>query len=64
MRDEYEYFIKLDTSPYMGEWVAICNIQVVSHSRPFKEAYYEAKKVCGHTRPFVAMVPTDQTMLL
>lgn len=64
MGDEYEYFMKLDTTPYIGEWVAICHRRVVSHSRSLKEAYDEAKKVCGRKQPFMAMIPTDQTMLL
>jgi hypothetical protein len=64
MSEEYEYFMKLDTSQYIGEWVGICDHKVVSHSKSFKEAYAEAKKACSPKRPFVAMVPTDKTMLL
>jgi hypothetical protein len=64
MSDEYEYFMKLDTTQYIGEYVAICDKKIVSHSKSFKEAYNEAKKVCRHARPFVAMVPPNQTMLL
>ena len=64
MSDNYDYFMKLDVTPYIGQWVGICDSKVVSHSESFKEAYREAKKFCGHKKPFVAMVPSDQVMLL
>jgi len=62
--ENYNYFMQLDVSPYTGQWVGICDNKVVSHSKSFKEAYQEAKKVCGHKKPFIAMVPSDQAMLL
>lgn len=64
MSENYDFFMKLDVSPYAGEWVGICDNRVVSHSKSFKEAYREAKMVCGHAKPFIAMVPSDQAMLL
>jgi len=64
MSESYEFFMNLDTSKYVGEWVAICNHKIVSHSISFKETYQEAKKVCGHSKPFIAMVPKQETMIL
>lgn len=64
MSEDYEYFMKLDTTPYIGEWVGICDKKIVSHSKSFKEAYTQAKKACKGSKPFVAMVPPNQTMLL
>jgi hypothetical protein len=64
MSESYDYFMKLDVSPYIGQWIGICNDKIVSHSESFKTAYREAKKVCGHQKPLLAMVPADQTMLL
>ena len=56
--------MKLDVTPYAGQWVGICDNKVVSHSESFKEAYLEARKKCGNRKPFIAMVPSDQAMLL
>ena len=64
MSEDYDYFMQLDVSPYVGQWVGICNNQVVSHDPSFKEAYKQAKKVCGPKKPFISLVPTDQAMLL
>jgi hypothetical protein len=64
MSGSYDFFMQLDVSSYSGEWVAICNEAVVYHSSSFKEAYREAKKVCGKSKPFIAMVPRDETMIL
>ncbi len=64
MSKEYDHFMNMDTTPYSGEWIGICGSTVVSHSRSFKEAYAEAKKVCKGSPPFVALVPSDQAMLL
>jgi len=64
MSDSYDFFMQMDMSPYIGEWVAICDRKVVSHSNSFKEAYTKAKKVCGPSKPFIALVPKDATMIL
>lgn len=60
----YDYFMQLDVAPYSGEWVAICNEKVVFHSSSFKETHDQAKKVCGKSKPFIAMVPRQETMIL
>lgn len=62
--ENYDYFMKLDVTPYIGQWVGICDCKVVSHSESFKEVYQEVKKDCGHKKPFVAMVPSDKLTLL
>jgi hypothetical protein len=64
MSDNYDYFMQLDVSPYIGQWVAICDKKIVGHSDSFKEAYASAKKVCGYSKPFIALVPKDVTMIL
>jgi len=64
MIEEYEFFLKMDTTPYMGEWIAICGREVVAHSKSLKETYTEAKKVCGDKEPWMAAVPPEGTLLL
>jgi hypothetical protein len=64
MSENYDYFMRLDVTPYVGQWIGICDSKVVSHSGSIKEAYSEVKKVCGYKKPFVALVPSDKVTLL
>lgn len=60
----YDYFMSMDVSPYAGQWVAICDEKIIAHSPSFKDAYQLAKSRCGRSKPFIAMVPTPDTMIL
>ena len=60
----YDYYMSMDVSPYAGQWVAICDEKVVAYSPSFKDAYRMAKDKCGRSKPFIAMVPTSDTMIL
>lgn len=40
----YDYFIKMDTTPYKGQWIAIANEKVIDHGRKADTVYYRAKK--------------------
>ena len=64
MNDNYDFFMKLDVTPYIGQWVGLCENRVVSHSTSFREVYEETKKVCGSKKPFVAIVPSNEIMIL
>ncbi|MCE5295529.1 MAG: DUF5678 domain-containing protein [Euryarchaeota archaeon] len=64
MSESYDHFMQMDVSPYIGEWVAICDDEIVGHSHSFKEACSNAKKICGHRKPFIALVPKDATPIL
>jgi hypothetical protein len=56
--------MKTDLSPYMGEWVAICDDQIVSHKPTFKEALEDARKICPKKRPLITKVPSGEVMIL
>jgi len=60
----YDHFMGMDVSPYAGQWVAICDEKVIAHSSSFKDVYQMAKSRCGRSKPFIAMVPTPDTMIL
>lgn len=61
---DYGYFMKINLSPYIGEWVAICDERIVSHDLSFKKAFHEAKEKCPHTKPLLTRVPEKETMIL
>lgn len=64
VKTNYDHFMSMDVSPYAGQWVAICDGKVVAYSPSFKDAYQMAKVKCGGSKPFIAMVPTSDTMIL
>lgn len=64
MTSNYDFFMNTDVSPYAGQWVVICNEEIVAHSISFKDAYDTAKERCGKSKPFIAMVPPADTMIL
>ena len=39
---ESDYFIRMDLTPYMGEWIAIHGDSVVAHSKSLKEVHRQA----------------------
>ena len=64
MKDDYSVFMETDLSPYIGEWIAICNGKIVSHGNNFKETYAAARKMNPRRRPLMAKVPPAETMIL
>jgi len=61
--DSYLSFLTADLKCYLGEWVAICNGNVISHDPSFKTAYIEAKRQCPQNRPLLTRVPDQDTMI-
>ncbi|RME78209.1 hypothetical protein D6774_01880 [Candidatus Woesearchaeota archaeon] len=59
----YNFLMKTNLSPYIGEWVAICGERIVSHGPHVKKVYAEAKKKCPKERPLLTKVHEKQTMI-
>jgi hypothetical protein len=59
----YDAFMKLDLSPYLGKWIAVCNKKIVSSGDNVKEVFDEAKKQYPHEKPFIAKIPSGDTMI-
>ena len=63
-RDEnYQYFMEANLSSYIGEWIAICNKEIVSHGRDVKKVFYEAKQKYPKVKPLLTKVPDKETMI-
>lgn len=60
----YEYFIKADTSPYKGEWVAIAKQKIVAHGKDAEIVYRKANKKYQNDEISLAKVPEEQTLIL
>ena len=60
----YDYFIKLDTKPYIGEWVAIADKKVVSHGKDAQEVYKKARQKNRTDQGSLAKVPEEEILVL
>jgi hypothetical protein len=63
MDTEYDYFMETNMSPYIGEWVAICDERIVSHGQDVKKVFREAREKCPRKRPLITKVPEKDTMI-
>lgn len=60
----YDYFLKVDTSAYKGEWVAITQSKVVAHGKDAQTVYNQAKKKAPKGEVSLAKVPSEQVLVL
>ncbi len=44
----YEYYMETDVSEYNGEWIAVCDHKILSHSRNLKLVVKEAQEKCQY----------------
>ncbi len=63
MDRNYQFFMKKNMNQHIGEWVAICNEQVVSHGKDVKKVFQEAKQKCPKERPLITRIPDKETMI-
>ena len=60
----YQYFLKLDTSPYKGEWIAIADKKIVAHGKDAQKVYKGAAKKLPRARISLAKVPKEELLVL
>lgn len=61
--DNYEMFLKLDMSEFIGEWVVIIDGEIVAHGKNVKEVLKEAITRFPGKRPMIARIPEKETMI-
>lgn len=64
MSIESDYFMKMDASPYIGEWVAIRGEEVIAHSRSLKEVHKEVKSKYNTSSVLFVPVLGEETFIL
>ncbi len=65
MSKSYDAYMKLNKSKYAGEFVGMCEGEVVAHSTSLEEVYRATKEACGPTRvPFIAQVLTADCLIV
>jgi len=60
----YDFFLKLDTSPYRGKWIAIAENKVVAFSKQADEAFRKARKKYPQAKISLAKVPQQESLVL
>ena len=60
----YEFFIRADTSKYKGEWVAIANKKIISHGKDAEDVYKKAKEKAKSNKVSLAKVPDREILVL
>ena len=59
----YQYFMETDVSSYIGEWIAICEDNIIAHGKNLKRVVEEAKKNSKGKKFLLAKVPSEETMI-
>lgn len=62
--ENYNYFLKADTSAYKGEWIAIVGKKIVAHGKDAQKVYGKAQRKYPAGRISLARAPTEQRLIL
>jgi hypothetical protein len=60
----YDYFLKLDTSPYKGKWIAIAKGKIAASSLRADIAFRAAKQKYSPADISLAKVPREESLVL
>lgn len=60
----YDFFIKADTSPYKGEWIAIAGKKIVAHGKDAETVYKSAQRKTHLKNISLAKAPDEQMLVL
>lgn len=60
----YDFYIKANTAPYKGEWIAIAQKKIIAHGKDAQKVYKEANKKFKNEEISLAKVPEEQTLIL
>lgn len=60
----YDFFLKMDTSKYKGEWIAIAKNKVIAHGKDAQKVYRDAKEKAPKSEVSLAKAPDEQMLVL
>lgn len=59
----YQYFMDLDISSFIGQWIAVCEDRIIANGKNLKEVVEIAKKNSLGKKFLLARVPSQETMI-
>ena len=59
----YQYFMDVDVSSFIGQWIAICENKIIAHGKNLKEVAEQARRVLQGKKFLLARVPSQETMI-
>lgn len=60
----YNFFLRMDTTPYRHEWIAVIDNKVVAHGRKIGVVLKEVERIYPKKNPLIIKVPGKETMIL
>ena len=63
LNKNYDFFLETNLDKYKGEWVILCENEIVSHGNNLKKIVEEAKKKCANKKFLITKVPSEETMI-
>lgn len=60
----YDFYIRANTAPYKGEWIAIARKKIIAHGKDAEKVYKQANRKFKNEEISLAKVPEEQTLIL
>ena len=61
---ESDYYMKMDMTPYMGEWIAIRGKEVIAHAKSFGDVHIMVSKMTDPSSVLFVPVSDADSLIL
>ena len=61
---ESDYYMKMDMTPYLGEWIAIRGEEVIAHARSFGDVHSMVSKIADPSSVLFVPVSDSDSLIL
>ena len=64
MSDNFQTFLKLDTSKYLNQYIVMIDKKVVANGKDIVSMLASVRKKYPHKTPFIAKIPEKSVLVL
>jgi len=64
MSDNFQTFLKLDTSKHLNQYIVMIDKKVVANGKDIVSMLNSVRKKYPHTTPFIAKIPEKSALVL
>jgi hypothetical protein len=61
---ESDYYMKMDMTPYIGEWIAILGREVIAHAKSFSDVHAQVSKIADPSSVLFVPVSDAESLIL